>query len=442
MAGQPQSLPQAEGYRGIWYSNQPSGDEYVYKYSGGFATYPQQHVPIAHYAEEADKTFFCYGGSVPGNRELLIMVGYYDHATGLVPRPTILLDKKTGDAHDNPTMSLDHEGYIWIFSNAHGRSRPAFIHRSAKPYSIDAFELVKETNFSYGQPWHVPGQGFVFLHTRYSAGRRLFWMTSPDGRQWNEPSLLSSFGQGHYQVSWQDGNRLATAFNYHPNPVGLNARTNLYYVETRDAGRSWKTVDGQPVEPPLTAPDNIALVRDYESEGQLVYLKDLQFDADGRPVLLYLTSKGYKAGPANDPRMLMTARWAGKRWEFRPVTTVDHNYDFGSFYIEPEGTWRMIAPTEPGPQPYCTGGEMALWTSPDQGATWRRVKSLTRDSRFNHTYARRPVNAHPDFYALWADGHAKRPSESRLYFTDREGSRVWQLPTRMTRDLERPVAIR
>ena len=27
------------GYRGIWYMNQPSGDEYVYKYSGGLGTY-------------------------------------------------------------------------------------------------------------------------------------------------------------------------------------------------------------------------------------------------------------------------------------------------------------------------------------------------------------------------------------------------------------------
>ena len=26
---------QGTGYRGIWYMNQPSGDEYVYKYSGG-----------------------------------------------------------------------------------------------------------------------------------------------------------------------------------------------------------------------------------------------------------------------------------------------------------------------------------------------------------------------------------------------------------------------
>ena len=36
-----------DGYRGIWYMNQPTGDEYAYKYSGGFATYPQQQEPIA-----------------------------------------------------------------------------------------------------------------------------------------------------------------------------------------------------------------------------------------------------------------------------------------------------------------------------------------------------------------------------------------------------------
>ena len=50
------SLPKDEGYRGIWYFNQPSKDEYKYKYSGGFATYPQQHAPIAIYAPAAKKT--------------------------------------------------------------------------------------------------------------------------------------------------------------------------------------------------------------------------------------------------------------------------------------------------------------------------------------------------------------------------------------------------
>ena len=47
------------GYRGIWYMNQPSGDEYVYKYSGGLGTYCAKHKPFAVYCEKVKKTFFC-----------------------------------------------------------------------------------------------------------------------------------------------------------------------------------------------------------------------------------------------------------------------------------------------------------------------------------------------------------------------------------------------
>jgi len=35
------------------------------------------------------------------------MVSYYDHATKKVARPTILLNKHTDDAHDNPTLAID-----------------------------------------------------------------------------------------------------------------------------------------------------------------------------------------------------------------------------------------------------------------------------------------------------------------------------------------------
>lgn len=34
-----------DGYRGICYFNQPSEDEYVFKYSGGLGTYPSNHIP-------------------------------------------------------------------------------------------------------------------------------------------------------------------------------------------------------------------------------------------------------------------------------------------------------------------------------------------------------------------------------------------------------------
>jgi hypothetical protein len=433
-----------DGYRGIWYMNQPSGDEYVYKYSGGLGTYCAKHKPFAVYCRQVDKTFFCYGGTTKeSHRRLLHMVSYFDHKTGTVPRPTILLDKRTDDAHDNPVISVDDRGHIWIFSTSHGRSRPSYIHRSRRPYDIDQFELVPATrldggkrvpitNFSYMQVWHVAGKGFICFWTRYNdpAARTLFCMTSPDGVAWSEWRRLAAIEQGHYQISAVGRGRAGSALNYHPHPKGLNWRTNLYYLETPDFGNSWQTADGTPLELPLTRPDNAALVHDYQSQGLNVYLKDIRYDAHDRPVILYLTSKGYQSGPKNDPRTWTTARWTGKTWEIRPVTTSDNNYDMGSLWIDTDGTWRVIGPTETGPQPYNPGGEMVLWQSADKGGTWEELKQLTADSGRNHTYARRPVNAHADFFALWADGHGRQPSLSKLYFCDREGN-VRVLPREM-----------
>ncbi len=438
-------LPRDDGYRGIWYFNQPSGDIYKYKYSGGFATYPQQHIPIAIYSKEADKTFFVYGGRSKEKNELLHMVSYFDHSTGKVPRPVILLNKKTSDAHENPVLSIDDKGYLWIFSPAHGSGGQSFIHRSKAPYSIDAFERTWTGNFSYPQPWYVPGQGFLFLHTRYNSPlepkgviRGLHWMTSEGGLKWTDPRPLAGIEMGDYQISWRDGPRIATAFDYHPKPVGLNARANIYYLETRDFGRTWQTAGGKPVETPVTAVDSPARIYDSRAQGLLVYLKDLAFDADGRPVILFITSKGYESGPKNDPRTWRTAWWTGEAWAFRTLTTSHNNYDHGSLYVGLDDAWRVIAPTAPGPQDYNPGGEVVSWLSRDQGASWQKVKQLTTGSTRNHTYMRRPVNAQPDFYCLWADGNAREPSESSLYFTNRAGDHVWRLPTSMAEDFAAP----
>ncbi len=427
-----------DGYRGIWYSNQKQDDEYVYKYSGGLGTYCMKHRPFAVYSKEANKTFFCYGGTDPDLRTLLHMVSYYDHATGTVPRPTILLDKHTTDAHDNPVISLDERGHIWIFSSSHGTARPSYLSVSKEPYSIDAFECVLVTNFSYTQPYFLPGEGFLFLHTRYGGGRRLFQMTSRDGRDWSEPEMLAHIEQGHYQISWPMGKKVGTALNFHPDPNGLNWRTNLYYMETEDFGRTWRTAAGETVELPLTEPENLTLVHDYRSEKRNVYMKDLAFDSAGRPVVLYLTSGGWESGPKNDPRIWQTARWTGSEWDIQGTITSDNNYDSGSLYIERDDLWQIIGPTQPGPQRYNPGGEVAIWVSTDQGKSWTLEKQLTRDSEFNHTYCRKPINAHPDFYAIWADGNAREKSESRLYFTNSRGDHVWRLPVKMAEEFAKP----
>jgi hypothetical protein len=421
----------ANGFNGIWYYNQNIPNEYVYKYSGGLGTYCAKHIPMAWYAPEVKKTFFVYGGTDENNSTLYHLVSYYDHETGMVARPTVLLDKKTDDAHDNPVINIDSDGYLWIFSSSHGTGRPSYISRSAKPYDIDKFELIWTGNFSYPQPWYLPGQGFLFLHTYYKGGRGLNVWTSQDCKTWTERRLISHIEMGQYQVSFRWNGKVGTAFNMHPQGKGLNWRTNLYYMETKDFGNTWQTVDGKTLELPITESANPALVAEFQSTGRNVYMKDVSYDSKGNPIILTVTSGGYASGPANDPRTWTTARWTGTEWDVREAFHSDNNYDTGPLYIENDTTWRIVGPTQTGPQPYNPGGEIAMWLTEDAGATWRMVKQMTHDSEFNHTYVRRPVNAQPEFYGFWADGHGRQPSKSRLYYCNQAGD-VFQLPEVVT----------
>jgi hypothetical protein len=389
-----------------------------------------------------EKTFFVYGGTTDGQeRHLLAMLSYYDHRRGVVPKPTVVHDKKgVDDPHDNASLCIDLDGHLWVLVSGRGRHRPGYKYCSKSPLDIDAMDLVSEEEFTYPQPHWTREQGIVHLFTKYTRGRELYWNTSGDGRVWSESRKLAGMG-GHYQISAAQGDRVVTAFSMHPGG-DVDQRTNLYYVETADMGTTWDTAAGQPIATPMTDPQCGALVRDYRREKRLVYLKDINFDDEGNPLVLYITSDDYRPGPQPRPRRWTIAHWCEPDWQFREITDAWHNYDMGSLYIEPGDLWRVIAPTEPGPQLHGTGGEVAVWLSHDQGRSWRKAKQLTAHSRLNHGYVRRPLNAHPDFYAFWADGDPNRLSPSHLYFTNQTGDRVCRLPPTMDSDYAVPEVLR
>jgi len=80
---------------------------------------------------------------------------------------------------------------------------------------------------------------------------------------------------------------------------------------------------------------------------------------------------------------------------------------------------------------------MAAWKSKDQGKSWQRTTVLTKENKYNHSYVRRPINAHESFYAFWCDGDALKRSPSRLYFANKAGS-TWMLPEKMTGESAAP----
>jgi hypothetical protein len=368
------------------------------------------------------------------------MISCYDHHKHTVPKPVIVYDKMgVDDPHDNAALSIDADGHIWVFVSGRNTSRPGIIFKSRKPYDINSFQKIREGEMTYPQPWWINGKGFIYLFTKYTKGRELYWSTSADGISWLPEKKLSGMG-GHYQLSNERNGRVITAFNYHPNG-NVDRRTNIYFLQTDDVGKQWKTIDGKIVETPLTNTSSESLVKNYEKEGKLVYLNDLNFDKDGNPVILAVISRHYQPGPKGDPREWMILHWQNKKWNEHKVCESTHNYDMGSLYIE-ENTWRIIAPTEAGPQKYGTGGEMAVWISKDEGNSWKRERLLTRKSERNHSYARRPLHAHSDFYAFWADGNADSLSISKLYFTNKKGNKVFVLPYEMKTDEEKPLRVK
>ncbi len=431
-------LPRADGYKGIWYTL-GQFSTYGDKYSGGLGTYTASHVPMAIYAKAVNKTFFTYGGTTgPADRHLLIMLSYYDHTNKVVPKPVIVYDKQgVDDPHDNASLSIDEEGYIWVFVSGRNTSRLGLIFKSKAPYSIDDFDKVTEAGITYPQPWYVPGKGFIHLLTKYTNGRELYWSTSKDGRQWHPDQKLAGMG-GHYQVSNMHNGKLYTVFNYHPGG-NVDKRTNAYLLQSADMGATWTTIDGKPITTPLTDKANLALIKDYEAAGQLVYINDLNFDREGNPIVLAVISRDFKPGPNGDPREWVTMHWKNNQWDIKTVCTSTHNYDMGSLYVQGKH-WTIIGPTGKGPQAWGTGGEMVQWESKDNGVTWKATRELTKNSTRNHSYARRPLHARSDFYAYWADGNADTLSRSVLYFANDRG-KVFMLPYDMTTPTAKPQLI-
>jgi hypothetical protein len=430
----------ADGYKSLW-SKSGSPLAYGYKYSGGMGTYSSQHIPIAIYSPEARKTFFVYSGTARSDiSHLQIMVSYFDNKTHKVPKPVIVYDKMgVNDPQDNATISIDGSGFIWVFISGRGRTRPGLIFKSDAPYSIDAFNKILEEEIVFPQPWWMNDSCFLLMHLKVRRGREIFWTSSTDGKTWAPSQKLTEM-RGNFQVTNVYGNKLVSVFSYFPEG-NLDKRTNLYLVQTKDLGKTWKTIDNKIVETPITNIHSDAIIKDYESEKKLVYIKDLNFDSEGNPAILAIISRDFNPGPSGDPREWMIIHWKNNEWNFNKVCESTNNYDMGSLYITGD-EWRIIAPTEPGPQKDGAGGEIALWTSKNDGVTWVKTSMLTSNSTMNNSYVRRPVNARKEFYSFWTDGDPDKLSISHLYFANENCDKIWMLPYDMKKDFEKPKRIK
>ncbi|MBR9774317.1 MAG: hypothetical protein GYB55_04645 [Cytophagales bacterium] len=441
-----ENYPTVDGYKGIWFTlGQKS--EFGDKYSGGLGTYTAKHIPLAIYSPEVNRTFFVYGGTRSEDEKyLLCMIGEFDHNTGMVSKPVIVYDKLgVDDPHDNPSLAIDKQGYIWVFVSGRGSKRMGFKYKSTLPYSTASFEQVSEEEMTYPQPKYLAGKGFLNLFTKYTGVRQLYFETSSDGENWTSDQHLVGIkrpgdkNSGHYQISGQNGEKIAFFCNWHPNG-NVDLRTNLYYYQTVDFGKTWTDIYGNVVSLPVEDIASSGLVKEYFSQKRNVYLKDINFDSNGNPIALYVEGQGHQPGPKYGPRNWHVVHWDGSEWQDHIITQSDQNYDMGSLWIDGD-EWMVIGPTKDSPQLYGAGGEVEMWKSGDKGKTWSKTKKLTKGSKRNHNYIRRVENGADPFLYFWADGDPNDFSKSQMYFGDSKG-KVWQLPYEMEADHIKPKRLR
>jgi hypothetical protein len=293
-------------------------------------------------------------------------------------------------------------------------------------------------DFHHPQAWHVPGQGFLLVHSRKIDDKpRVHFSTSPDGLSWSKPAVLATFGDGQSCLSGRHKNKVGIVMTQRPAGLPADSREDFYYLETPDLGRTWQAFPRKKLDVPLADAANPARVRDHKN-WQFI-LCDLAFDGVGNPIIVSIVRHMSKPEPAPNSRIWATTRWTGREWEANGGFHSDSDQDAGCLEVD-KTIWHAAAPARPGPQPDSPGGEIARLRSEDQGRSWY-LHPLTENSPTNHNWVRRPADAQPAMALLWADGNPREPSESHLYFADKPGN-VYRLPPNMTEPAAKPDLIR
>lgn len=424
------TLPPPET-RGVWYHCGATNllPDQGAVYCGPMATYCAWHRPMAIYSEDTNRSYFVYGSA--GNRPT---ISYYDHASGEWAYPVVIGDNPDGDAHRNPTLLIDQDGYLYMFWGAHGHE--SFISRSVRPHDISEWELrsaLEEMGATYPQPWMLR-EGEIFVSYRKAPGWRC--RTSTDGAQsWSDPIDITAFGmpddargcaeysiygstvadEGPYPRTMHFAfSRLGAGTAEEMEQKALWARRyNLYYTRSEDAGRTWLRSDGSEYDLPIDE-EHAELLYDSGTRG--VWIKDIQIDPAGNPLILFLEGE-----VETFHAWWKVARVTPDGWQIVDVTESDHMYDTGAIMVFGEGDIRIWGASGDN-QPHEDGGEIEEWRSTDGGATWEMTRALTSGSRYSHNHAK-PVMGHQrgpgDVRAIWSYGDSRKPPETedvRLYY--------------------------
>lgn len=415
-------------FRGVWYGSgrQNTLPGHAYVYAGGKATYSAWHRPMAVYAAEVNKTFFVFGDA--RNRPA---VSVFEHEAGRFAAPLALGTNPDGNAHRNPTLLIDEDGYLFVFYGYHGGAQPIHVLRSRYPYDMTSWVRMADLtdgNGSYANPWQLrPGE--ILVPHRQPSGW-CFKKSRDQAVTWSDTVELASFSTYEgtstvYGLTTAETGPFPCSVHFAWSRLGGGSedairtkhlwarRYNLYYARSDDGGDTWRRSTGAPYELPITED---AAEKLYDSGEHGTWIKDLVVVPDGGPLILFVD------GDADTYRSTWkVARRTGEGWEITDLATSDHMYDGGAFCVIKADDIRLYGPTAPA-QPGCDGGNIEEWQSTDGGKTWNKLRALTHGDTTSHNHVKTVRNherSDGQFRVMWSCGDGQSPpddTEVTLYY--------------------------
>jgi hypothetical protein len=370
-------------YEGNWFQ------DLVTNYHGPMTTYTDRHRPMAIYIPSERKTFFVFGSA-----DQYAEIGYFDHISKKFSEP-VEVGFIGKDAHKNPSIFIDEQGYIYVFYGSHGSTM--YTKRSVYPYNIYSWEnRATIEGHTYPQSWQL--KSGEIIHFYRGGDSKGFYRISTDGAvTWGDPVRWVDFGG----TTWTYAMTIAENGAY-PRTVhavwtiregGGLPRRNVYYARSEDGGLTWVKSDGTPYTLPITEANAEKIL---DSGADQVQSSDVQVDSQGNVYALY--TQGYESGCTW--KILRLTR-ATKHWDtFDVGASCDHQFDVGALVIRNDSDFRLYLPSIPV-QPGEDGGDIEEWQSLNKGSTWTKTKNITSGSTYSHNFIRAVYNSDPDFRAFW-----------------------------------------
>ncbi len=390
-------------YKGNWFQ------DLVTNYHGPMTTYTDRHRPMGIFIPSERKTFFVFGSA-----DQYAEIGEYNHLTKSFSNP-VKIGFIGEDAHKNPSIFIDDNGYIYVFYGSHNTT--LYTRRSVYPYNIYSWEAAGSIpGHTYPQSWQLKSNEII--HFYRGTDRRGHYRISYDNAStWGDPVRWIDFG-GADGANWTYAMTIAENGTY-PRTVhatwtiregaGL-PRRNVYYARSEDGGSTWRKSDGTLYSLPITGANAEKILDSGTNE---VQSSDLQVDSQGNVYALY--TEGYQN---NCIWKILRLTRATQQWStFNVGASCDHQFDIGALIIKDDNDFRLYLPSVPV-QPGEDGGDIEEWQSTNKGSTWTKRKDITSGSIYSHNFIRSIHNSDSDFRAFWgyADSSPNAPDRSSVLY--------------------------